>query len=88
MAKKSYEIGFEDIILRRAREDDNMEDIVRLIYQTDPYIYPYWFNNDMEEAVKVLTPLLKKDKFIWNYENFYVSYDLQKKQNSRYSMCD
>ena len=75
MAKKSYEVNFDDIILRRARIDDNMEDIASLIYQTDPYIYPYWFNNDIEEAKRVLVPLLKKEGFIFYYENFYVAYD-------------
>lgn len=47
--KKDYKVGFEDIILRRAKKDDNMEDIARLIYETDPYIYPFWFNNDIAE---------------------------------------
>ena len=32
MSKKSYEVKFEDIVLRRARSDDNMADIARLIY--------------------------------------------------------
>lgn len=75
MSKKSYEIRFEDIVLRRARSDDNMSDIARLIYQTDPYIYPYWFNNDEEEAIKVLVPLIQEEGFIFYYENFYVAYD-------------
>ena len=39
--KKDYKIGFEDIILRRASKDDNMADIAKLIYETDPYIYPF-----------------------------------------------
>lgn len=80
MAKKSYEIDFDDIVLRRAREDDDMEDIVNLIYQTDPYIYPYWFNDDIKEAKKVLTPKLKEEGFIFHYENFYVAYDKELKK--------
>ena len=75
MSKKSYEVKFEDIVLRRARNDDNMEDIARLIYQTDPYIYPYWFQNDEEEAIRVLVPLIQEPGFIFYYENFYVAYD-------------
>ncbi len=54
MSKKSYEVKFDDIVLRRARSDDNMEDIARLIYQTDPYIYSFWFHNNEDEAVNVL----------------------------------
>ena len=75
MSKKSYEVKFDDIVLRRARDDDNMADIARLIYQTDPYIYPFWFHDDEEEAVRVLVPLLQEPGFIFYYENFYVAYD-------------
>ncbi len=75
--KKDYKIDFDDIVLRRARADDNMEDIAKLIYQTDPYIYPFWFNNDSNEAVKVLTPRLAEPGFIYNYENCYVAYSKQ-----------
>ena len=76
MEKKDYKVGFEDIILRRAKKEDNMEDIAKLIYQTDPYIYPFWFNNNVEEAVKVLVPRIQEPGFIYNYENCYVAYDL------------
>ena len=41
---------------------------------TPPYIYPFWFNNDADEAVQVLTPLMREDGFIFNFENFYVAY--------------
>ena len=75
VSKKSYEIKFDDIVLRRAKNDDNMGDIARLIYQTDPYIYPFWFQNSEEEAVRVLVPLIQEPGFIFYYENFYVAYD-------------
>ena len=78
--KKDYKVGFEDIILRRAKKDDNMEDIAKLIYQTDPYIYPYWFNDNLDEAIKVLVPEIKTPGFIYNYENCYVAYDLEAKK--------
>lgn len=74
--KKSYMVGFEDIILRRAKKDDNMEDIAKLLYQTDPYIYPFWFNDDLDEAIRVLVPEIKTPGFIYNFENCYVAYDL------------
>ena len=52
-----------------------MEDIARLIYQTDPYIYPYWFSDNVEEAKIVLIPLIKQDKFVFNYKYMYVAVD-------------
>lgn len=73
--RNDYKIDLSDIVLRRARGDDNLEEIARLIYQTDPYIYPFWFENDTEEAVKVLVPLMREPGFIFNYENYYVAYD-------------
>ena len=73
--KKEYLIEFDDIILRRARKDDNMEDIAKLLYDTDPYIYPYWFNNDIEEAANVIAPRMYEDGFIFNYENCYIAID-------------
>lgn len=77
MEKNDYKISFEDIVLRRAKKEDNMEDIARLIYETDPYIYPFWFNDDINEAIRVLTPKIKEPGFIYYYENCYVAYDLQ-----------
>ena len=78
--KKDYMVGFEDIILRRAKKDDNMVDIARLIYETDPYIYPFWFQNDIEEATKVLSKEIQKEGFIFHYENIYVAYDKDNKK--------
>ena len=80
MSKNSYEINLEDIILRRARSDDNMEEIARLIYQTDPYIYPFWFNNNEKEAIEVLSDEIQKEGFFYYYENIYVAYDKNTKK--------
>lgn len=78
--KKSYEINLDDIVLRRAKETDNFEEIATLIYQTDPYIYPYWFNEDLDEAIDYLVPKMKEPGYIFNYENFYVAYDVEQKR--------
>lgn len=72
--QNNYEINLDDIILRRARIDDNLEAIARLIYQTDPYIYPYWFDNDVNKAIESLVPLIKEPGFLFYYENFYIAY--------------
>lgn len=73
--KNNYLIENEDIEFRRASENDSFEEIAELIYYTDPYIYPFWFNNDVNEAKKMLSKLLNKPGFIFNYNNIYVAYD-------------
>lgn len=65
----------DNIIFREVTKEDNMEDIARLLYDTDPYIYPYWFNDDVEEAVNVLAPKMLEDGFIFNYKNCRVAVD-------------
>ncbi len=57
-----------------------MEELATLIYETDPYIYPFWFNNNLEEAKKVLVPRIKEPGFIYNYENCYIAYDIERKK--------
>ena len=73
--KKNYEVDFEDIIFRRAINSDNMKEIAALIYDTDPYIYPFWFNDDRELGIEFLSKEILKPGFIFYYENFYVAYD-------------
>ena len=75
MSKESYEINLGDIICRRAKSTDNMKEIAKLIYQTDPYIYPYWFNNDVNKAVDFLSDKILMPGFVFNYENLYVAVD-------------
>lgn len=62
--KNAYIIEDEKIIFRRAKYTDNFIEIAELIYKTDPYIYPFWFKNDMEEAIEILSKkLVKKDLY-------------------------
>ncbi len=75
MEKESYEVNLGDISCRRARKTDNMAEIATLIYQTDPYIYPYWFENDVDKAVEFLSDKILMPGFIFNYENIYVAVD-------------
>ena len=60
------------MIVRQANKDDNLEKIAELLYKTDPYIYPYWFET-LENCKKELTPLLLEEKFFFNINNIYVS---------------
>ena len=65
-------INQEDIIIRKVSLNDNLEEIAELIYETDPYIYPYWFHNDIEECKRVLVPLLTEEGFFFNYKSMHI----------------
>lgn len=73
--RNNYLVDNEEIVFRRANINDNLEDIAELIYCTDPFIYPFWFNNDINEAKRVLKELIKEQGFIFNYNNIYIAYD-------------
>ena len=64
-----------DIIVRKATLDDDFERMAELIYETDDYIYPYWFNDDIEECKSTLSKLMKEDGFFFNYKSMYVAVD-------------
>lgn len=73
--KNSYVVERELVIFRRARLSDKMDEIAELIYETDPYIYPFWFDNNKEEGVRVLSEKMLEPGFIFYYDNLYVAYD-------------
>lgn len=75
MAKSNYLVENELIHFRRAKKGDNMEEIASLIYDTDPYIYPFWFHDDKDACIEFLKDEMLKDGFIFNYNNLYVAYD-------------
>ena len=60
------------MVIRNLQKNDNFEEVAQLIYLTDPYIYPYWFNNNIQEAKKVLAELIKK-KTIFYYKNIIIA---------------
>lgn len=73
--KQEYLLTYDTIELRRANERDNFKEIAKLIYETDKYIYPYWFNNNEEKAIEYLSKMVQEPKFIYYYENMYIAYD-------------
>lgn len=73
--KDSYLVEKESIEFRRANAFDNLEEIAELIYYTDPYIYSFWFQNNVEEAKNTLKSLIKEEGFVFNYDNLYIAYD-------------
>ena len=38
--------------IRKLSIKDDFEQVGELIYLTDPYIYPYWFQDNIDEAKK------------------------------------
>ena len=76
----SYFVKDENLIFRRANINDNFEEIARLIYDTNPYIYPFWFHNDKGEATNFLKDKIKEENFFYNYNNIYIAYDEENKQ--------
>lgn len=62
----------EQIVIRRARDGDDLERIAELIYKTDAYIYPYWFEN-VENCKNILPNFIKQDGFIFNLKNIDVA---------------
>lgn len=73
--KNSFMVQNEEIEFRRATENDNFFEIAELIYKTDDYIYPFWFDNNIETAKNVLNNLIGVEGFIFNYNNLYIAYD-------------
>lgn len=69
--KKQFQIEF-----RKAKKNDNLEEIAELLYRTDPYIYPYWFGG-LENCKKELSTLLIEDNFLFNVDNLYIMKDLR-----------
>lgn len=60
------------IVIRKANKKDDLERISELIYNVDPYIYPYWFES-LENCKKVLPKLILEDNFIFNIETIYIA---------------
>ncbi|MBR2678523.1 MAG: GNAT family N-acetyltransferase [Bacilli bacterium] len=61
-----------NLIIRKPTPEDDLEKIAELLYNTDPYIYPYWFES-VEKCRKELAPLLLEDKFFFSLKNLYIS---------------
>lgn len=64
---------------RKANINDNLFEIAELLYNTDSYIYPYWFGN-LDNCLKSLPKLLVEEKFFFNINNLYILLDKSKKK--------
>jgi len=62
------------LTIRKATTEDNLKDIAELIYSTDDYIYPYWFET-IDKCREELSALLVEENFFFNINNLYVAVD-------------
>ena len=63
-----------ELTIRKATLEDDLKRIAELLYKTDPYIYPYWFET-LERCKEELPELIKLDNFLFGIENLYVAID-------------
>lgn len=61
-----------DLYFKKASINDDLEKIAELIFYTDDYIYPYWFET-VEKCKSELPRLMKEDKFYFNLDNIYIA---------------
>jgi ribosomal protein S18 acetylase RimI-like enzyme len=70
------EIGIQpneskEVVIRELRDGDDLDQIAILIYLTDPYVYPNWFDS-MEDGIKVIRQMIHLPT-LYNKENITVA---------------
>lgn len=60
------------MIVRKVKKQENKEEIARLMYNTDPYIFPYWFKEE-DKCVTTLIEMMEDENNVFNYENIIVA---------------
>lgn len=61
----------EGIVIRQLNSDDDLNQVAKLIYLTDPYIYPNWFDS-IEDGIKVIREMIDLPT-LYNRENITVA---------------
>ena len=61
----------KDITIRNLNDDDDFNQVAKLIYLTDPYVYPGWFDG-IEDGIKVIREMINLPT-IYNKENITVA---------------
>ena len=67
--------SLDKLYYRVAETNDDPCTIGDLLYQSDPYIYPYWFNNDSDEAKIYLQQHFDDASFPFGFTNCFVTYE-------------
>lgn len=70
------EIGIQankatDVIIRGLNDNDDLDQVAKLIYLTDPYVYPNWFD-DIQSGIKVIREMIDLPT-LYNRENITVA---------------
>lgn len=60
--------------IKQATEKTNKREIAGLIYDTDPYIYPFWFGSK-RNSIKTLCDMIGREGNIFYYKNIIVAED-------------
>lgn len=63
----------------RTRSNINLDEVARLIYQTDRYIYPFW-RTKIDDFVELVAPHMDEEGFIFNRRNIYVARETSSNQ--------
>lgn len=61
------------VLTRKLTLKDDLTQVGRLIYLTDPYIFPYLFDSDIDAAARVFAEMVKGDT-IYNVENITAAF--------------
>ena len=56
------------MVIRFAKETDDPRFLAKLIYETDRYIYPYWFKNK-SEGIERIAELIKIKDSLFYFKN-------------------
>lgn len=60
------------LTVREMKPSDDAGSVAELVYQTDPYIFPYLYDGNLHIAKKVISKMIFKDT-IYNYKNITVA---------------
>jgi len=60
-------------LIRTAQKEDNIYEIARCIYLTDPYIYPAAFGNDQGKAINAITSIIGTQNSLFDLKNIVVA---------------
>jgi ribosomal protein S18 acetylase RimI-like enzyme len=61
----------QDFIVRPMKDGDDLDQVAKLIYLTDPYVYPNWFDS-IDDGIKVLREMITLPT-LYNKENVTVA---------------
>ena len=70
------EIGIQpnesnEVVIRKLQDGDDLNQVAKLIYLTDPYVYPGWFDS-IEDGVKVIREMIDLPT-LYNRENITIA---------------